>query len=314
MRLRRISISAAVLTFGWSMTAGFGASKPLNRQIELGLWGGLSQARILGTTIVQDSWSSFLLNAVTERTVIQSKAKTPPAAGGHFSIFLSPHLGVQVLAGYGQADLTTGSAFDFAWAWADGSGASKSMTWSGTGRLTRIPVCLNLVFREGSGPFTLEVSGGLAYYWNTLREGSMFGYGVTGLSLVYQPPDWVMAQTVDALPVRLAIPSTSWTAAGADIGGSLNISLRGFIGLKAEARYFYCPPKRFSWQPAFGSYDGLFGDAIKGEPFTADDVAYLAGIGQMLDQKMDLSFVQFSLGITFSFGTRKSERSLVREK
>ncbi|MCX6563458.1 MAG: hypothetical protein NTU60_07620 [Candidatus Aminicenantes bacterium] len=302
MRLLRISMSAAVLVFGWSMTAGFGASKPLSRQIELGLWGGLSPIRIVGTTTVQDSWSSFLLNTVTERTVIQSKAKMPPAAGGYFSIFLSPHLGVQVLAGYGQADLTTGAAFDFAWAWADGTGASKNMTWSGTGRLTRVPVCLNMVFREESGPFTLEVSGGFAYYWNTLREGSMFGYGVTSISPVYQPPDWVMAQTVDALPVRLAIPSTSWTAAGADIGGSLNVRLAGPVGLKAEARYYYCPPKRFSWKPAFGSYDGMFGDAIKGELFTADDAAYLAGIGQMLDQKMDLSFVQFSLGVTFFFG------------
>lgn len=302
MRLFRISMSAAVLAFGWSMTAGFGASKPLDRQIELGLWGGLSPVRIVGTTTVQDSWSSFLLNSVTERTVIQSKARMSPAAGGYLSIFLSPHLGVQVLAGYGQADLTTGAAFDFAWAWADGTGASKSMTWSGTGRLTRVPVCLNVVFREASGSFTLEVSGGFAYYWNTLREGSVFGYGVTSISPAYQPPDWVMAQTVDALPVRLAIPSTSWTAVGADIGGSLNVRLAGPVGLKAEARYYYCPPKRFSWKPAFEPYDGLFGGAIKGEPFTADDVAYLAGIGQMLDQKMDLSFVQFSLGITFYFG------------
>ena len=302
MRLFRISMSAAVLAFGWSMTAGFGASKPLDRQIELGLWGGLSPVRIVGTTTVQDSWSSFLLNSVTERTVIQSKARMSPAAGGYLSIFLSPHLGVQVLAGYGQADLTTGAAFDFAWAGADGTGASKSMTWSGTGRLTRVPVCLNVVFREGSGSFTLEVSGGFSYYWNTLREGSVFGYGVTSISPAYQPPDWVTAQTVDALPVRLAIPSTSWTAVGADIGGSLNVRLAGPVGLKAEARYYYCPPKRFSWKPAFEPYDGLFGGAIKGEPFTADDVAYLAGIGQMLDQKMDLSFVQFSLGVTFFFG------------
>ena len=237
-----------------------------------------------------------------------------PAAGGTFSVFFLPHLGLQVLAGFGQADITTSATFNFAWAWADGTGDTKSSSWSGTGRLTRNPVCLNIVFRESAGPLTIEASGGLAYYWNRLQEESVFGYGVTAVSPVYQQPDWTIAQTVDALPVRLAIPSTAWKAVGADIGGSLNIRLTNAVGLKAEARYYYCPPKQFSWEPAVGTYNGLYGQLVNAEPFTNDDITYLAAKGQTFGLKTDLSFIQYSLGITFSFGTRKSERSLVREK
>jgi hypothetical protein len=111
-----------------------------------------------------------------------------------------------------------------------------------------------------------------------------------------------MTQNIDALPVRLTIPNTSWTAVGADIGASLNVRLADAVGLRAEARYFYCPPKRFTWTPAIGTYDGLFGDAIRQEPFTADDIAYLNGIRQTFDEKIELSFVQFSVGITFFLG------------
>jgi hypothetical protein len=294
----------SVLVFGSSITFVFGASKPRDRLIEVGLWGGVSPIRVVGTRTIQDSWSSFLLNSVTERTAIQSKAKASPAAGGYFSVFLSPHLGFQVLAGYGQADLTTSAAFDFAWARADGTSAAKSTNWSGTGRLTRVPACLNLVFKEGTGPFSIEISGGFAYYWNKLREESMFGYGVTRISLVSQPPGWTTVQTVDALPVKLAIPATSWQAAGANIGASLSARISDVVGLKAETRYFYCPAKRVSWKPVVGTYDGLFGNSIRGEPFTADDIAYLAGSGQSFEQKTELSFVQLSLGITFFFGSR----------
>jgi hypothetical protein len=303
MRSRWISLVTSVLAFSCSMMFGLEASKPSERRIEVGLWGGLSPLRTVGTNTIQDSWNSFLLNSVTEQTVIQSKAKTPPAAGGYFSIFLTPYLGLQFLLGYGQANLTTNASFDFAWASADGTGATKSQTWSGTGRLTRVPACLNLVLKEGIGLFTIEVSGGPAFYWNTLREESTFGYGATRISLAYQPPDWTTVQTVDALPVNLAIPTTSWLAAGANIGASLNVRLSDLVGLKAEARYFYCPQKGITWTPTTGTYDGLFGDSIRGEPFTADDIDYLTGIGQTFEQKTDLSFVQFSLGITFFLGS-----------
>jgi len=304
MRTRWISLGMAITWFGCSMTSGFGAPSPPVRQMEIGLWGGFSPDRVVGRMTSQDSWNSFLLSSVTEQTGIRSKAGAAPAAGLSYSFFYSPHLGVQVLAGCGQADLATSSAFDFAWTWTDGSGAAKSESWSGTGRLTRVPVCLNLVWKQGAGLFTVEVSGGPACYWSELRQGSTFGYGVTRVSLGSQPPGGTMTQAVDALAVPLTVPNTSWWSAGANIGGSLNVRLADFIGLKAEARYFYCPPKRVSWTPEAGTYDGMFGNGILAEPFTADDIAYLSGSGQKLEQKTDLSFVQFSLGMTFFLGRR----------
>jgi hypothetical protein len=78
--------------------------------------------------------------------------------------------------------------------------------------------------------------------------------------------------------------------------------LTNIVGLKAEARYYYCPPKQFSWEPAKGIYNGLYGQVVKAEPFTNDDITYLAAKGQTFGLKTDLSFIQYCLGVTFFFG------------
>ena len=294
------------LCFGVSpaMARPSSPDNPFDRSFEIGVWGGLIPARLLGTTTHQDSWSSFLLEAVNEKTVITSKPKYGPAAGGFVSFFLTPHLGLQLLAGYGQADIPSGASLDFAWRWADGTGDAKTTSWAGSGRLTRLPVCLNIALREGAGRFTVEFSGGLTYFRNTFRENAAFGYGVTKIFSVDQGSGGTMTQAVDALPVRLTVPATTWYALGGNIGGSLNLRILDILGLKAEARYFYCPPKRLSWTPVVASYDGLYTVDFPAEPFTADDVSYLAQNGERFDLKLDLSIVQASLGIYFSFGHR----------
>jgi hypothetical protein len=279
---------------------------PFDRSFEIGVWGGLMPARLLGTTTHQESWSSFLLDAVNEKTVITSKLKNGLAAGGFVSFFYTPHLGLQLLAGYSQVDIPSGSSLDFAWRWADGTGDAKTTNWTGSGSLTRLPVCLNIVLREGAGRFTVEFSGGLTYFWNTFSENALFGYGVTKILSVDQGPGGTMTQAVDALPVRLIVPATTWSAAGGNIGGSLNFRILDTLGLKAEARYFYCPPKNLSWTPVVASYSGLYTGDFSAEPFTADDAAYLAQNGERFDLKLNLSFIQASLGIYFSFGRHLS--------
>lgn len=194
------------------------ADNPFDRSFEIGVWGGLVPARLLGTTTYQDSWSSFLLDAVNEKTVIPSKPKNGPAAGGFISFFFTPHLGLQLLAGYGRADIPSGTSLDFAWRWADGTGDTKTSALAGSGRLTRLPLCVNLALREGTGRFTVEFSGGLTYFRNTFRENAAFGYGVTKIFSAGQDSGGTMTQTVDALPVRLTIPATTWYALGGNIG------------------------------------------------------------------------------------------------
>ncbi len=304
MRIYTISFGLALISFIFFAPPVFAATKIPGRPMEFSLWAGFSPVRVIGKTTIADTWSSFLLNSVNEQTKIRSRAVASAAAGFSFSFFYSPHLGLQVLAGYATTDLTPHSAFDFSYEWADGTAATKRKSWEGSGRLTRTPVCLNLVWRQGAGRFVAEVSGGPALYWNELRQGSTFGYGVTRIFLDPQPPGETMTQSVDALLVPLTVPKMSWRSAGANLGGSLSIRLADLIGLKAEARYFYCPPKRIAWKPQPGTYDGLFGGGITAEPFTADDIAYLAGIGQKLEQKTELSFFQLSLGVIFFLGRR----------
>ncbi|MGA2587582.1 MAG: hypothetical protein ABSF88_11250 [Candidatus Aminicenantales bacterium] len=275
---------------------------PYDRSFEIGIWGGLMPSRLLGTTTHQEAWSSFLLNAISEKAVITSKPNSGLAAGGFFSLFFTPHLGLQLLAGYSPVDIPSGSSFDFAWRWADGTGDAKTTNWTGSGSLTRLPISLNVALREGTGRFTVEFSGGLTYFLNTFSENAVFGYGVMKILSFDQGPGGTMIQTVDALPVRLTIPATTWSAVGGNIGGSLNFRILDTLGLKAEARYFYCPPKNLNWTPVIASYDGLYTADFPAEPFTAADVAYLALNGETFAHKLDLSFIQASLGIYFSFG------------
>jgi len=278
---------------------------PPDRGFEIGIWGGLIPARLLGTTTRQEAWSSFLLDAVNEKTIITSKPKNGFASGGFVSFFFTPHFGLQLLAGYGRADIPSGASLDFAWRWADGTSGVKTTSLAGNGSLTRLPVCLNIALREGAGRFSVEFSGGLTYFRNTFSENSAFGYGVTKIFPADQDPGGTLTQTVDALPVRLTVPATTWYVLGGNIGGSLNIRILDNLGLKAEARYFYCPPKNLSWTPIVSSYDGLYTGDFPAEPFTADDIAFLAQNGENFNLRLNLSFIQASLGIYFLFGPRQ---------
>ena len=207
---------------------------PYDRSFEIGIWGGLMPSRLLGTTTHQEAWSSFLLNAISEKTIITSKPNSGLAAGGFFSLFFTPHLGLQLLAGYSQVDIPSGSSFDFAWRWTDGTGDAKTTNWTGSGSLTRLPISLNVVLREGAGRFTVEFSGGLTYFLNTFSENAVFGYGVMKILSFDQGPGGTMTQTVDALPVRLTIPATTWSAVGGNIGEASTSELRTILASKPK--------------------------------------------------------------------------------
>lgn len=302
MKVRRTSFLLALIWTGFLLTSGFGAAEVSGRRVEIGLWGGYSPVRTLGRMTVEESWSSFLLSSVAERTKIRSRAKDAPAAGMILSFFTLPHLGLEILAGYREASLETRSAFDFSYAWSDGGSEARSRSWNGTGRLIQAPGCLNLVWRQEAGRLSIELSGGPTVFWNRLRQESTLGYGVTRVAIDTTFPGGTLRQAVDALPVSLTVSKHSWWAFGADLGGSLNIRLGRAVALRTEARYFYCPPKRIAWKPGTGIYDGIFGGGIAGEPFTEDDIAYLTGAGQTLEQKTSPSFFQLSVGMMFFLG------------
>ena len=274
------------------------------KRFEVEFFGGLSGSRVLGTTYYQDSWSSFSLDNITEKTAIESRAKNGLDVGATITYFMTPHFGLKLLAGYATADVPNGASFDFGWTWSDGSSGQTKKDWSGAGRLTRIPVSLDLAAKVGFGRLAAEFAGGITYFRNTLNADSIFGYGVTKIFSSYVAPDWVAGQYLDALPVGLRIQDRTWFALGANIGGSLNFRVTKTIGLSASARYFYCPRKNLNWDFVLGTYNGVFFDDIKDEPFTDNDASYLVQNNDTFGLNVDPSFFQVSLGIVFFFGRR----------
>lgn len=298
------------LAFFLSFSAAFISAQPASQrqagypEFEIGLLAGLSTSRALGTTSYQDSWSSFLLNNVTEKTTIESRVKNGLQFGGYVSYFLTPHLGLQLLGGYMKADVPNNANLDFGWTRSDGSNVQNKKGWAGTGRLTSLPISLDVVTKVNAGRLEAQISGGATYFRNTLREDSVFGYGVMRIFSTYVAPDWVMEQSIDALPVDLTIAGKTWYAWGANIGIGLNFRLTGAIGLRAEARYLYCPKKNLSWDFVLGTYNGVFSNDIQAEPFTDQDAAYLLQNNQTFSLKVNPSFFQVAFGVVLFFGRR----------
>lgn len=310
MKSRAFSFIVFSALFFLSFCAGFVLAQPASQRqarypkFEIGLLAGLSTSRALGTTTYQDSWSSFLLSNVTEKTTIESQVKNGLQCGGYVSYFITRHLGFQLLAEYMKADVPNSANLDFGWTWSDGSNVQNNKVWTGTGRLTSIPISLDVVVKVNAGRLEAQISGGATYFRNTLREDSVFGYGVMRIFTTYVAPDWVMEQSIDALPVGLTIADKTWYAWGANIGLGLNFRLTGAIGLRGEARYLYCPKKNLSWDFVLGTYNGVFSNDIQAEPFTDQDAAYLLQNNQTFSLQVNPSFFQVALGVVLFFGRR----------
>lgn len=276
-----------------------GGGRRADPRLELGVLGGVTLSRALGTTNYQDTWSSLFFTSVKEATAIDASAKRGYSVGGYLSFYVVTNFGFQLFAESGRADGTTAASISFGYTPVGGAAVQKSQSQAGTGRLTRTPLSLNLAARLGGGPLELGISGGVTYFHNTLSASSVFGYGVTRLTTVYAPPNQVVGQNIDALPVPLRISGQPWNTVGANVGAALSVRL-GHVGLVADGRYYLCPKKLVHWTPLAGTYDGLYG-SIKAEPFSVDDVSYLTQKGQTFGLSLDLSYFRVSGGLAFFF-------------
>jgi hypothetical protein len=271
-------------------------------RFEIGLKGGWSPSRALGSTIYQDSWASFFFESIADRSEIRAKSKNSPAVNGGLSFFLNRRLGLQLLAGYVSSDATADANLNFGWTRPDGTRFEGTHNGAGSGRLIHVPISLNVIFRSGQGRFGLEISGGVTSFWNTFRADASFGYSVTRLTTTYVAPNWELGENIDGLEVGLKIPNTRWQSWGANLGAALNLKLTSFARLEAEVRYFACPRKKLNWDFLLGNYDGLFFNDIRSEPFTDNDIEYLRQNGQTFELRLDPSFLQVTLGIIVLFG------------
>ena len=226
----------------------------------------------------RDEWTQDLLSKVVDLGTITALSPSAFSCQGTASYFLSERFGVQVGLGIYSESLTSSSDFGINYT-KSGTFGSKSASWPGTGRLTSIPLSLNAVYRRAGAKWSFYASAGPALYFNSYRADSMSGFGVsdTVRVRVFVPPNWVetVIQELDALPVPLAVPATTWVKLGYNIGGGADFSLGEQWALTAEIRYFKCPARDFEWTWTPGAYNGIMG-VLTDWPFTAVNAVYAA--------------------------------------
>lgn len=298
--MKKQAIIALALGLG---LAAASAAQPVLRDapghppFELSLFGGIGLSQIKGTTNYEDQWGPYsILRSVSEQTAIATNAKMGFAGGGSLAYYFSPNFGLQALFSYMKADVPNAAVTDFSWTWLDGSSYTKTGTWPGTGSFSSMPFSLDLVGKFGAGAFEAHFSGGVTMFVNTFEQNSFFGYGVTTIQGGYQ--------YIDALQVGLQIPSGTLkrTAFGANVGAGFTINFSDMIGLRADARYYYCPEQVVTWNFLLGNYDGTFFGDIANEPFAEADVQLLQDLGKTFEMTVNPSFIQLSLGLVFRFG------------
>ncbi len=275
---------------------------PTYKKYELGVFGGAALSLIKGTTVYSDQWNDLKLTYVVERTDIGLNSKAAFHFGGFFGYFFNPNIGLELDFEYLTTSVPTTAQASFHWAWSDGRSFIKDATWSGTGRLTSFPLSLNLVLRSEPGRSQWSLSGGVTYFHNAFRSESFFGYGISTLS---EDGQW---QYLDFLRVGLRIPKTSWAVLGLNLGVGLSFKISDRIGIKAEARYFLCPEKKFTWEFVKGFYDGIFYPYIKNIDFGDGDIELITeGPNPKMapSLKLNPSFFRLSIGFAIFLGERE---------
>jgi hypothetical protein len=275
----------------------------LAQSYEFSLFGGYALTSVKGATSYEDTWSSYYggFNPISETTFISQTSKNAPFFGASFSLFFNPSFGIQLSAGFLNADVPSVSDFTFNWRRvSNGTQYSENFLTDGTGTLSSIPVSLNLVARFGNERFQGYVSGGPTLFLNSFEATSAFGFGIEDPYQIIIWPYLYSVDSIDAVNVGLDIPKTSWTGFGGNIGAGFTFYVSPSIGLSLDARYYLCPAKDLPWNFQTGSYDGLL-DNLTGFDFTQDNVDYVLGLSDFMT-KINPSFFKFTAGLTFRFG------------
>ena len=307
MKAHQAAAAAAVLAMALFAPRAARAGEGKKSWLDLALYGGFASPRVTGTTLYEAGWSANYLSQVDEQTSI---ANFPGLglAGGASATFYSGSLGLQVLFGAMRDAVNNGSSFSYHWIWASGTEQSQGYEWDSMGTVSSLNLSLNLAARFGAGKVQGVVSGGLTLFHNTFSSDSTFGYGVTTVETSEDDQgNATVTQNIDALPVRLRLPSTSWNDLGFNIGAGLDVEAGKSASIVLEARYFVCRAHMLHWSPVYGKYDGIFSTDMTGMAFGAAEAAEIASLGQTFDLAVNPSYFQICLGVVFHIGGPKKD-------
>lgn len=259
---------------------------------------GYGLAQFEGSSRYAYEWSYDLLEYVSETTNLSQKADNAFFFGGGFSFFFIPAVGIQVGGGFFSSKVPTTGSFTLTHKWTSGSAVyDNSRTWGGSGKLSTIPFYLNIVAKIRTSFVDISMSAGPTIYFNSYEANSYVGFGATEYG--YIGP--IYYQFVDGFQIPVEIPTTSWTAFGADLGIGFDIKVSRTIAIVLEGRYFLVPKKSLRWEWKPGTYDPLFYPYLVGE-FDANDLKTYQDM--MTAVNVNPSFFTFSLGFKIGFGQR----------
>jgi opacity protein-like surface antigen len=236
---------------------------------------------------------------VKEDTIVSMKAEGGLFLMGGASFFFLPNFGIQIGGGYFSSTVPNTGSFTFAWqSTEDPSVITEETTWDGNGKMTTIPLFLNIVGKFRLDRVNVFLTAGPTLYLNSFESDSFVGFG-DSYSTIIEPYQY---QWVDAFQIPVSIPKTTWKSFGANFGLGIDFEVSPGVAITAEGRYFLIPKENLTWQWIPGTYDSIFYDNFTGWEYTADDLADYQK--EMTTLEVKPSFFSFSLGIRFTFGQK----------
>ncbi len=284
-----------VLAFSLSVLA----QTNLLPRFELHALGGYGPGQFKGESTYYYEWDYVLLESVKENTLISLKAEGGLFLTGGASFFFHPNFGIQIGGGYRSTNVPTTGSFTFAWkSTEDPNVFTEEATWNDTGKMTTIPLYMNIVGKFKVDMVNIFITAGPALYFNSFEAKSFLGFGDSYYTIIW-PYEY---QWVDAFQIPVRIPKTSWKSFGANFGLGFDFELSAGVAITAEGRYFLAPKETLAWEWVPGTYDSIFYDNFIGWEYTAEDLAEYQNEITKLDVKP--SFFSFALGIRLSFGQK----------
>ncbi len=262
------------------------------------VFGGFSLAQTKGLSQYSDLWDGRVVSDIEEFADIDYKANNGIAFGGALAYMFSPNFGLELGGAlFSQKipnDTLAGWGFSFA-----GSSYGEEYEFSGEGKMTVVPIFLNLVGRFSSGMMDFNLSGGPTLYLNSAEATAT---GLFGDNYWWVETYWwgtVTYETLDFFPIAMEVPSTSWTGFGFNVGGSVDFNLSPMMALFLDVRYFFCPKRDLGWTYLSGYYDGMWENLYDWEIY-ADQADYAADLTTPF--QVNPSFFSISGGFKIRFG------------
>lgn len=250
--MKKTLIAGLFLAFMSPLLAAQSQKRPTPRFI-LCLGGGPVWPQASESTRYTDIWVAPVSGQVRESTEIGFSAERAIAFSGSVTYFIKSTVGIQFAAGAFTSSLPNMAEMTLEPNLENSSWQALHSSFEGGGKISSIPLSLNIAMLIPVSRFDVLISTGLTIYVNSAQASSAAWWG----DYRYDPSEGV--ELIDVARVDIHIPKTSWVGIGMNLGLGLSYTLVGKLAVFADARYYLCPATDLSWQWPAGTFSGVFG-------------------------------------------------------